>query len=58
MEVNLHLLDLQNVPLPKEAPVVPPLPPDCLKPALPPKSPSLEQAIRRTLVYKKPLNIY
>ncbi|KAF5304380.1 hypothetical protein FQA39_LY09759 [Lamprigera yunnana] len=43
MDCALHLLELQNIPIPNSAPIVPPLP-SCirLKPNVPPKSPNVK----------------
>ncbi|XP_045468623.1 engulfment and cell motility protein 2-like [Harmonia axyridis] len=41
MDLSLHMLELQNIPIPKKPPPVPPLPHLAEKPAIPLKSPGL-----------------
>lgn len=50
MDCALHLLELQNVPIPNVAPPLPAVPPQIRnKPAVPPKSPKLSSRKRITV---------
>lgn len=50
MDINLHLLELQGIPISLETPPVPPVPTEYrIKPPKPPK-PTLEGLSRKTIV--------